>query len=454
VVVAGTASGVGKTSITLGLLEALRRRGLTVQAFKVGPDFIDPGLHAVVTGRPSYNLDGWMCGRERVLDVVARVAADADVAVVEGVMGCFDGVDGLSEDGSTAQIAKWLDAPVMLVLDAGALARSAGAVALGFERFDPALHVAAVIANRVGGAAHAGWVLEAVRGACRAEPLGAIAGARELTMAERHLGLHTGAEGALTTELIGRLAHAVEQGIDLDRLLALAAPLSLAHEARDRRHAGAAPVAHGRVRIGVARDAAFQFYYAENLDLLRAAGADLVAWSPLADADVPEVDGLYLGGGYPELHATALAENVSVRKAVQRFAESGRPIYAECGGLMFLAESLEDVGGRVHPMVGLLPAAVRMREHGLTLGYAEVTLTAPTLLGDAGTVVRGQEFHASTLGPLPSTLARTYRVRAPGGAERAEGYAVGRVLMSYVHLHFASNPGVAAAFVGACATVR
>jgi cobyrinic acid a,c-diamide synthase len=446
-VVAGVSSGVGKTSITLGLLEALRRRGLVVQAFKVGPDFIDPGLHAVVSGRPSYNLDGWMCGRQRVLEVVSRVARGADVAVVEGVMGCFDGVNGATEDGSTAQIAKWLDAPVILVLDAAALARSAGAVALGFERFDPALRVAGVIANRVGGATHARWVFDALRATCRAEPLGAIAGARELAMPERHLGLHTAAEGTLTAELIGRLGNAVEQGIDLDRLLALAAPVSIA--------AGAcASRGPRRARVGVARDAAFQFYYAENLDLLREAGAEIVEWSPLTDREAPEVDGLYLGGGYPELHAAALAGNASLRKSVRRAAEAGRPIYAECGGLMFLAESLEDVAGRVHPMVGLLPGAVRMREHGLTLGYAEVTLTAPTLLGPAGSVVRGQEFHASTLGPLTATVTRAYRVRSPGGDERLEGYAVGRTLMSYVHLHFASNPGVAAAFVDACTSAR
>jgi cobyrinic acid a,c-diamide synthase len=447
VVVGGVASGVGKTSITLGLLEALRRRGLAVQAFKVGPDFIDPGLHAVVTGRPSYNLDGWMCGRERVRDVVRRVAAGADVAVVEGVMGCFDGVDGATEEGSTAQVAKWLGAPVVLVLDASALARSAGAIALGFERFDPALRVAGVVANRVGGATHARWVFDAIQSACRAEPLGAIAGARELAMPERHLGLHTAPEGALTAELIGRLGDAVEQGVDLDRLLALSVPLEVAPAAPSE-------PTPSRARIGVARDAAFQFYYVENLDLLRAAGAALIDWSPLADAEVPEVDGLYLGGGYPELHGAALADNASMRKSVRRFAESGRPVYAECGGLMLLAESLEDAAGRVHPMVGVLPAAVRMREHGVTLGYAEVTLAAPTLLGGPGTVVRGQEFHASTLGPLPPAFTRAYRVRPPGGGERAEGYTVGRALMSYVHLHFASNPGVAAAFVDACVAGR
>jgi len=444
-VIAGVASGVGKTSITLGLLEALRRRGLIVQAFKVGPDFIDPGLHAVVTGRPSYNLDGWMCGRDRVLDLVSRVAAEADVAVVEGVMGCFDGVDGETEEGSTAQIAKWLAAPVVLVLDAGALARSAGALALGFERFDPALRVAGVVANRVGSPAHAQWIAQAVRGACAAEPLGAIPWDGALAIPERHLGLLTAAEGALSADLVTRLGDTVERGVDIERLLALAAPLPSSRPTSG----GRLPPA--RARIGIARDAAFQFYYAENVERLRAAGADIVWWSPLTDADVPDVDGLYLGGGYPELHAEALADNAPLRKAIRHFAAAGRPIYAECGGLMFLADSLETRDGRVYPMVGLLPAAVRMREHGLTLGYAEVAFTAATPLGPTGTVGRGQEFHASTLGPVPPAVPRAYRVCSPGGGERAEGYAVGGALMSYVHLHFASCPAVAAAFVERCA---
>jgi cobyrinic acid a,c-diamide synthase len=446
-VIAGTASGVGKTSITLGLLAALRRRGLAVQSFKVGPDFIDPGLHALVTGRPSYNLDGWMCGRARVLDVVARASADADVAVVEGVMGCFDGIDGAGEDGSTAQVAKWLGAPVVLVLDAVAVSRSAAAVVLGFERFDPDLRLAGVIANRAGGATHARWIAEAIRAGCRAELLGAIPDDPSLRLPERHLGLHTAAEGALTDDLTRRLADAVERGVDLERLLGLAVAFSASV---DLAPAPPAP----RARIGVARDAAFQFYYAENLERLVEAGAEIVEWSPLRDVDVPEVDGLYFGGGYPELHAAALADNPAVRKAVRRFAEAGRPIYAECGGLMFLAESLEDVEGRVHPMVGVLPAAVRMRAHGVTIGYAEVTLQADGPLGAAGTVVRGQEFHASTLGPVPETVERVYRVRAPGGGERAEGFVVGRTLMSYLHLHFASNPAVAAAFVAACEAGR
>jgi len=459
-VVAGTASGVGKTSVTLGLLSALRRRGLRVQAFKVGPDFIDPGLHEVASGRASYNLDGWMCGREAVLATVARRAADADVAIVEGVMGCFDGIDGSSDAGSTAQIARWLGAPVVLVVDAAAQSRSAAATVLGFERFDPALNVAAVIVNRVGGDTHARWVSEAIRAACRAVPVGAIP--RDdawWAMPERHLGLLTAADGVLAGERLVRMADTVERSVDLERLLSLASPLSwgAGPPTSQLRSTPGNPgrTSMPRATIGIARDHAFQFYYAENLDLLREAGADLVEWSPLADGEPPDVDGLYFGGGYPELHAQHLADNARCRQSVRRFAlDPGRPVYAECGGLMYLAESLEDADGRVHEMVGLLPARVTMRPPRMSLGYLGVTLTAPTPLGPAGTVARGQEFHFSTLSPVPASVPRAYGVTAPGGATRAEGYVVGRSLMSYVHLHFASNPALARGFVDACAAAR
>ncbi len=458
IVIGGVATGVGKTSVTLGLLEALRRRGLRVQAFKVGPDFIDPGFHALATGRPSYNLDGWMCGRERVVECVARHAAGADVAVVEGVMGCFDGFEPTSDAGSTAQVAKWLGAPVALVLDAWAQARSAAAVVRGFESFDPALDVAGVIVNRVGSEGHGRLVLDAIRTGCRAVPLGAIEHDASLGLAERHLGLVTAVEGALDAEKLRRLGDAIEKSLDLDRLLSLARevpPLrtrpgggGVPGECRSERRE---PPPSRAVRIGVARDAAFQFYYAENLDLLREAGAELCFWSPLAEAELPDVDGLYLGGGYPELNAARLAENVSMRKAARRFVESGRPVYAECGGLMYLAEALEDADGAVHPMVGVLPATVRMRSRRLALGYTEVAFTAATPLGPAGAVARGHEFHASTLEPVPASVERAYRIAQRGVEPRAEGYLIGRTLVSYVHLHFASSPGLARAFVAACA---
>ena len=447
-VIAGVASGVGKTTVTVSLLEAFRRRGLAVQAFKVGPDFIDPGFHEVVTGRPSYNLDGWMCGREHVLDTVAHHAADADLALVEGVMGCFDGVDGTSDDGSTAQIAKWLGSPVVLVIDASSHSRSAAAVALGFERFDPGLRIGAVIANRVGGEVHARWVHDAIASSCRAVPLGAIVRDESLTLPERHLGLVTAAEGPLTPELRRRLAETIERSVDLDALIAIAVPL------RDAGRRSVAELQWPRVRIAVARDTAFQFYYAENLDRLRAAGAELCFWSPRTDAVLPDVDGLYFGGGYPELHARALTANVAVREAVRAFADAGKPIYAECGGLMYLAQAIEDLEGVTHPMVGLLPTTVHMRPGRLRLDYTDVVFTADAPIGRAGTTARGHEFHYSSLDPIPDSVPRVYRVSRRRGGERAEGYLIGRALMSYVHLHFASNPAIARNFVDSCVGAR
>lgn len=357
-VVAGAASGVGKTTLTIGLLEAYRRRGLVVQAFKVGPDFIDPGFHALVTGRPSYTLDGWMCGREHALATVGRYAADADLAIVEGVMGCFDGADATGDAGSTAEIAKWLGAPVVLVIDASAQSRSAAAVVQGFERFDGDLRVAAVVANRVGSAGHGGW-----------------------------------------------MAEAIERGIDLDRLLELAAPLVVPRPAAERQ---AAP----RARIGVARDVAFQFYYPDSLARLHAAGASLVEFSPLTDGCLPDVDGLYLGGGYPELHTAALGRNAPMRAAIADFAASGRPVYAECGGLMYLAQAIEDAEGVTHSMAGVLPTTVRMRPGRLALGYAEVRFTWTPRSGR----------RARSRGATSSTPRRWIRSRRTcGGPTRRSG---------------------------------
>ena len=446
VVIAGVSSGVGKTTLMLGLLGALRRRGLTVQAFKVGPDFIDPAFHELASHRPAVNLDGWMCGRDAVLDAVGRYAAAADLALVEGMMGCFDGRDGASDEGSTAQIAKWLGAPVVLVVDAGALVRSAGAIVLGFERFDPDLRVEGVVFNRVGGSRHLEWLRHAVTGACRSRVLGGLPYAPEVALPERHLGLVTAAEGGYTSALGEAVATLVERELDLDALV------NLATSTVERRGVAAGPRFTGRpVRVGVALDRAFQFYYAENLDLLRRAGADLVFWSPMDDAALPEVDGLYLGGGYPEIHAERLSANVVMRQAVRKLAEAGRPVYAECGGLMYLAESLEDGDGVTWPMTGLLPARARWVRGRLRLGYREIVTSASSLLGPSGTRARGHEFHASELEPPPASVGRVYRIDDGSGAPGwAEGYMVGRALMSYVHVHWASCPEIPERFVEAC----
>jgi cobyrinic acid a,c-diamide synthase len=454
-VIAGTSSGSGKTTVTLGLLEALRRRGFVVQPFKVGPDFIDPGFHQRITGRPSYNLDGWMCSEETVVATVARQAANADLAVIEGMMGCFDGLDGTSESGSTAQIAKWLGAPVVLVVDANALARSAGAVVMGFERFDPGIDLAGVIFNRAGGSAHYQWMCEALTGVCRAMPLGFLPRRGSLALPERHLGLVTAAEQGLPDGFLAELGDLTEAHLNMDHLLSLARSgigadagegPHASREVEPRRTRAGEPVA----RIGVALDRAFQFYYAANFDLLRSAGASLVFWSPMQDAALPDVDGLYFGGGYPEAYAGHLSSNRDMIEAVRAFARSGRPIYAECGGLMYLAETLEDETGTHHRMAGLLPAAVRMTPKRLTLGYAEVEVIRDTPLAPAGTVRRGHEFHASRLDEVPASIPRAYATRMRwAGAPRAEGFLIGNALLSYVHVHFGSNPQVARHLVAA-----
>jgi cobyrinic acid a,c-diamide synthase len=444
-VIAGVSSGVGKTTVTLGLLEALRRRGLAVQAFKVGPDFIDAAYHALATGRPSYNLDGWMCGPEQVVATVGERAAHADLALVEGVMGCFDGTDGLSEDGSTAQIAKWLGAPVILVLDAGALVRSAAAVVLGFEHFDPELALAGVVFNRTGGPTHRQWLSQAVARVCKARPLGALPHDPGVALPERHLGLVTAIEGGYSPKLRQRLAGLIEAHVDLNALG------GLARSQVARRAAPRARSTASSATIAVARDPAFQFYYPDNLEALERAGARLAFWSPIAGRALPEADGLYIGGGYPELYGRALAANTPMREAVRAFAGSGRPVYAECGGLMYLAESLTDLDGHLWPMTGVLPAPVVMERGRLVIGYREVTLTAAGPLGPAGTRARGHEFHSSRLGAVPASVARLYTVSdGHGGTPRAEGFAIGSTLMSYIHLHFGSNPALAANFIGAC----
>jgi cobyrinic acid a,c-diamide synthase len=452
-VVAGVASGVGKTTLTLGLLEALRRRGLAVQPFKIGPDFIDPGFHTLAAGRQSWTLDGWMCGRPHAEATLARAAARADVALIEGVMGCFDGVAGDEDAGSTAEMARWLGAPVLLVLDAGAQARSAAAVVLGFERFDPELELAGVILNRVAGPGHRAMLAAAIGGACRTPVLGALPPEPDLALPERHLGLVTAQEGGYTGALGARLGRWIEEHVDLDAVL---------RAARSRvRRAGATPAAAeppgaarpgSGPRVGVAQDQAFCFYYPENLALLEAQGARLVFFSPVADRTLPEVEGLYLGGGYPELHAAALADNSGMRRAVAEFVRAGRPVYAECGGLMYLCRAIEDPEGRRWPMAEVLPATARMADGALTLGYRRARLLSAGPLGPGGLAARGHEFHASRLDPAGEPALPLWQVEdARGGAPRPEGFVVGRAVASYVHLHFASEPALAGHFVEACA---
>lgn len=456
--IAGTRSGCGKTSVSLGIMAALARRGVDVRPFKAGPDFIDPLHHGAATGRVSHNLDGWMLQRDTVRRIFARHASGGDVAVVEGVMGLFDGASGRDEQGSSAELAKWLGLPVLLVADAASLARSVAALVGGYVRFDPALRFAGVVLNRVGSPRHEELLREALEAVPDLPLLGCLPRMPGLELPSRHLGLITPDATPETANAYTRLADWVEAHLDLDALLGglSLSPISPVLSDPELNVSGERPV---RIRLGVARDAAFCFCYAENLRLLEAAGAEIVFFSPLEDGGLPSgVDGLYLPGGYPELQAARLERNVSMRHAVRDFCASGRPVYAECGGFLYLLTGLTDSEGVERSMCGVYPGKAIMCERFRALGYREARFTQDTPLGRTGQRARGHEFHYSELvnGMHGTEIMQAYVVsdRLGRGVD-AGGWLAGpqnNVLGSYLHLHFESNPLLAPAFVEYCRT--
>lgn len=444
-VIAGTHSGAGKTSVALGLMGALRQRGLQVQPFKIGPDFIDPGHHQRATDRISYNLDGWMLSREQNLNLFARASQGANLAIVEGVMGLFDGYGSQSEAGSTAELAKWLGAPVILVIDARAMGRSAAALVQGFARFDPDLNLAGIICNRVGSPSHLQRLREAIEPVTGVPILGSLPRSPEIEIGERHLGLRLAGEAGLPSHYLEKLATLTAQHIDCDRLLACTRqqPTTLV---------SVTPLPQPKpvVRIGIAKDEAFCFYYQPNLELLRAAGAELVEFSPLCDRFPDNLDGLYIGGGYPELHVETLVANQEMLAAIATFCRSNQPVYAECGGLMYLSQGIElssKQDSRQMPLVGAFPFWVRLGERA-KLGYTEVQVTpqSPISLQNP---IRGHRFHYSEIVGEP-LVPTTYVLQSWRDRNRQEGYTLNSTIASYVHLHFASNSAFATSFVARC----
>lgn len=448
-IVAGTHSGSGKTTVTLALLAALTARGLRVQGFKVGPDFIDPGHHTQITGRSGRNVDTWLLDPKALARTYRRATAGADLAVIEGVMGLFDGRGGLDEAGSTADLARLWNLPVVLVVDARGMARSVAPLVHGFASFDPRVEVAGVVVNRVGSHRHyASYLVPSLRtlpGHCAT--LGYLARDDGLAIPSRHLGLLTADEFTPGGAFSERLAGAAGT-LELDALIGLARPPRLpAIE-----DVPSTPVPRS-VRVAQARDAAFCFYYEDNLELLREAGAEIVPFSPLADPELPEgTELLYLGGGYPEQFAGRLAENRPLREAVRDYHGRGGAIFAECGGLMACAETLSNRSGSTYPMWGLVPAHVRMQQRFAALGYVEVETTETTPLGPPGTMIRGHEFHYSTLEPH-SPLPFATRLLGHEGNPRPDGIRIGGLLAGYAHLHFGSNPAVAAALLRSSAEI-
>lgn len=433
--VAGTHSGVGKTTVATGLMAALRRRRMRVASAKVGPDFIDPGYHALATGRHPRNLDPWICGPHAIGPLVGRATEGCDILVVEGVMGLFDG-SGDGAVSSTADVARLLETPVVLVVDASAMSSSVAAMVRGFRDHDPRLRLGGVILNRVGGAGHAVMLTEALD-RIGVGVLGVIHRDPALVWRDRHLGLVPVAEHPDTVAAtLDRLAARIEEGCDLEGLTILAqtappievGPVPL-------------PTPVGRARIAVAAGAAFTFQYRDNIEALEAAGAEIVPFDPLSDRALPAgIDGLVVGGGFPEVYVERLAENTPLNTSVRLAIAGGLPTWAECGGLLWLAESLD---GRT--LVGALNTEGRMTDR-LTLGYREAKTLADTPLAPAGARLRGHEFHYSNVDPVGDGLVLTSR-----WGETVAGFSTPGVWASYLHLHLGGDPSVAERFVATCA---
>ena len=449
IVIAGVRSGVGKTTIATGVMGALTRRGNQVQPFKAGPDYIDPSYHQIACGVPSRNLDTWLCDHSTVLELFQRASAGRDVSVVEGVMGVFDGHSSLTEEGSTAQLAKLLGAPVILIADAAKVARSVAAEILGFQKFDPDLNVAGVILNGVGSDRHLEFCKPQIEATTGLPVLGYLPRKEEFIQPERHLGLIPTVEGTVAQNWYDDVINQVEATMDVDAILKLAqtAETPLASP-------GVYPeiTLSPRATIAVAQDMAFNFYYQDSLDLLSAWGAEIASFSPLEDEKLPVgTGGIYLGGGFPELFASQLSDNKPMHHSIMEAVTNGVPVYAECGGLMYLGKSLTDLEGSTHPMIGVIPAESAMSQSRLTLGYREVESCSDNPVLQTGQRVRGHEFHWSTLAQQPEAEESVYKVIDQDN--RPDGFRTSNVWASYVHIHLGSRPGLAARFVQTCAAV-
>jgi cobyrinic acid a,c-diamide synthase len=452
IAIAGTHSGCGKTTVTLGLIAAFRKKGMRVQPFKIGPDFIDAGLHRLIANRPSRNLDLWMCGEKATVDCFQGNSVDADIAVIEGVMGMYDG------HASTASLAHFLQVPVILVVDAYGMAESAGAVVKGYtefglpsiKSFEGRLHAecglkfAGVIFNRVSSEAHFTMLKNSVTDVT---VLGYLPRELGFEIPNRHLGLVVAEEQPLAAQAIDKLADAILEHIDLDLILEKAA-CGVAEPSCARIQSDATEDPN-RFTLAVAYDKAFCFYYEDNLDAFRNVGAEIIRFSPLSDTAIPSnADMVYIGGGYPEIHAAELSRNTTMLESIRDWSNAGKPLYAECGGLMYLSHGIHDMNGSFFPMADAFSFETRMTRRP-TLGYREIVLNEDCVLGKVGETCRGHEFHFSEITEkIPGSL---YTVRDQSGKTIGqEGFMQKNTVASYIHLHFSSNrqiAGTVAAFI-------
>ncbi|MEK6576164.1 MAG: cobyrinate a,c-diamide synthase, partial [Nitrospirota bacterium] len=444
------------------------KRGLICQPFKVGPDFIDPGYHSIVCGRPSINLDSWMMPQRYVIESFWQHAEGADIAIIEGVMGLLDG-----GDASSAEMARILDLPVILVLDAGGMAETAGAILYGLKNYDKRLNIAGAILNRVGSDIHYKMISEAISGRWGAELFGYMRKDEAIGIKERHLGLVTAIENRPSDETIEQLIRTVEEGVDLDTILKkveVKAKVMKKAEAEVKDFLNLnlnlnllfspqpqpkPKPSSKKVRLAVAYDEAFSFYYQDNLDMLEARGAELCWFSPLKDQRLPEgIEGIYIGGGYPEVYAEILDRNIPIKEEIRNMAEDDLPIYAECGGMIYLSQGILSGDGIFYKMAGIIPRRARMEKKLEAIGYREVELLKDCILGRKGNRIRGHEFHYSRLEGNPhdyngKKIEYLYQVTDKRGSISVEGFGYKNLVASYIHLHFASNMAVAERFVEA-----
>ena len=455
IIIAGDRSGTGKTTVTLALLAALKKRNQAVQSFKVGPDYIDPMFHAAVTGQSCYNLDPILTSEAYVRQSYSKHCANAQSGVVEGVMGLFDGATGIDDTGSTAHVARLLGLPVLLVVDCARMARSLAALVHGYKTFDPQINIAGVVLNRVGSDRHLELVSEALS-AIDMPIVGVFRRESDIQLPSRHLGLVPTAEVNNFQQIALRLADLGERCFDwiwLDRYLAV----EKVQSASERNIAK-------QVRIAIARDEAFSFYYPDNLEALQTKGAELIYWSPLQDERLPDADGLYFGGGFPEVFANILSDNQAALKAVRQAIAQNIPTYAECGGLMYLSQLITDFEGRSWPMVGAIPQTVKM-DKTLTLGYRQATAKENGPLLKKNQSVIGHEFHRSHIvkGEEQSAFARSaYEIKRYWSQTantktintQAEGYINLNMQASYVHLNWSHRPEITERFVQKCLSCK
>ena len=441
--IAGTNSGVGKTTVTLGIMSALVQKGIKVQGFKAGPDYIDPSHHTFVTGNASRNLDTWMMGENACRELFERSALNADVSVIEGVMGLYDGSIDSSGHGSSAHLAKILNIPVILVVNARGVAQSAGAVVMGFMEFDKEINLAGIILNNVASQNHYDIIKKAIEESCSVAVLGYLNKESDITIPERHLGLIPSEEKKINSALYDKLGQMVLETIDIDKLQEIAGSAAVFPDYNRSIFINRASSLD--VTLAVARDSAFCFYYQDDIDLFEELGAKIIEFSPLADKSLPDgIDGIFMGGGFPELFADRLMKNESMRNSILEAHKQGTVIYGECGGMMYLLEKLIDCEGRSFKMSGVLIGTSRMENRRQGLGYVITDATCDNIICKSADTFRAHEFHWSKLQDVPDDTVFAYNTRKSNGKKTGiDGICKSNVLASYTHIHFSSNPDLA-----------